>query len=90
MFAVRILDFLLAYGFGVLFQNFTIAPMQGLSVAEGIFGGDQSTISRAGIKGEDVMLNFFLRCRTDAGQLDKQLLNQNCTKKRTSGMSSDS
>lgn len=37
-FTTRILlDFLLAWGFGIAFQYFTIAPMRGLSVGRGIF-----------------------------------------------------
>ena len=36
MFAVWILDYLLALGFGVAFQYFTIKPMRGLSVREGL------------------------------------------------------
>ncbi|SON55143.1 hypothetical protein HDIA_1602 [Hartmannibacter diazotrophicus] len=36
IFAVWILDFILAFGFGVLFQYFTIKPMRNLSVGEGI------------------------------------------------------
>src|SRR3954466_13076947 len=36
MFAVWIVDYLFAFGFGVAFQYFTIAPMRGLGVGEGI------------------------------------------------------
>jgi hypothetical protein len=36
MFAVWILDFLFAFGFGIVFQYFTIKPMRGLSVGDGI------------------------------------------------------
>ena len=36
IFAVWILDFILAFGFGVLFQYFTIVPMRGLSPGRGI------------------------------------------------------
>ena len=36
IFAVWILDFLFAFGIGVMFQYFTIKPMRGLSVGEGI------------------------------------------------------
>jgi hypothetical protein len=36
IFAVWILDFILAFGFGVAFQYFTIKPMRGLSVREGL------------------------------------------------------
>ncbi|MET4292376.1 hypothetical protein ABIA99_004138 [Bradyrhizobium sp. LB12.1] len=37
MFAVWVLDFLFAYGFGILFQYFTIAPMRGLSIWQGLW-----------------------------------------------------
>lgn len=37
MFAVWVLDFLVAYGLGVAFQYFTIAPMRKLSSGEGIW-----------------------------------------------------
>ena len=47
-FAVWILDFLLAYGFGILFQYFTIAPMRGLSLKEGLWAAIKAdTISIA-------------------------------------------
>ncbi|WP_248616780.1 DUF4396 domain-containing protein [Paraoerskovia marina] len=36
MFAVWILDLVLAFGFGVVFQYFTIAPMRGLGVRDGL------------------------------------------------------
>jgi hypothetical protein len=36
MFAVWILDYILAYAFGIFFQYFTIAPMRGLSFRDGI------------------------------------------------------
>ncbi len=36
IYAVWILDFILAFGFGVAFQYFTIKPMRGLSVREGL------------------------------------------------------
>lgn len=36
IFAVWVLDFILAFGFGVAFQYFTIKPMRGLSVKEGL------------------------------------------------------
>ena len=37
MFATWIVDFLVAYAFGVVFQYFTIAPMRGLSFGAGIW-----------------------------------------------------
>jgi hypothetical protein len=36
MFAVWVLDFILAFGFGIAFQYFTIAPMQGLGLRDGL------------------------------------------------------
>ncbi len=36
MFAVWILDFVFAFGFGVVFQYFAIAPMRGLGLAAGL------------------------------------------------------
>lgn len=36
MFATWIVDYVFAYAFGILFQYFTIAPMRGLSVREGL------------------------------------------------------
>lgn len=36
IFAVWVIDYLFAYAFGILFQYFTIAPMRGLSIGEGL------------------------------------------------------
>lgn len=36
IFAVWVLDFILAFGFGIAFQYFTIKPMRGLSVGQGL------------------------------------------------------
>ncbi len=36
IFAVWIVDYLFAYAFGIFFQYFTIAPMRGLSLGEGL------------------------------------------------------
>ena len=36
IFAVWIVDYLFAYAFGIVFQYFTIAPMRGLSLGQGI------------------------------------------------------
>lgn len=36
MFATWIVDYLFAYAFGIIFQYFTIAPMRGLSLREGL------------------------------------------------------
>ncbi len=37
MYAVWVLDFVFAFGFGIVFQYFTIAPMRDLGVAQGIW-----------------------------------------------------
>jgi hypothetical protein len=37
VFAVWILDYVFAYGFGIIFQYYTIAPMRHLGVAQGIW-----------------------------------------------------
>ena len=37
MFAVWVLDYVFAYAFGIVFQYFTIAPMRGLGVWQGIW-----------------------------------------------------
>ncbi|CCD87281.1 conserved membrane protein of unknown function [Bradyrhizobium sp. ORS 285] len=65
MFAVWILDFLLAYGFGILFQYFTIAPMRGLSLREGLIAAAKAdTISIAswqiGMYGFMAFANFYI------------------------------
>ena len=36
MFAVWLIDYLFAYAFGIVFQYFTIAPMRGLSLGQGL------------------------------------------------------
>jgi hypothetical protein len=45
MFAVWIPDFILAFGIGVVFQYFTIAPMRGLSVGKGIVAAVKADIA---------------------------------------------
>ncbi|MEO7337560.1 MAG: DUF4396 domain-containing protein [Caldimonas sp.] len=37
IFAVWVLDFIFAFGLGIVFQYFAIAPMRNLSVAQGVF-----------------------------------------------------
>jgi len=64
-FAVWILDFLLAYGFGVLFQYFTIAPMRNLSLGAGILAAIKAdTVSitawQIGMYGFMALANFYL------------------------------
>ena len=36
MFAVWVLDFLFAFAFGIVFQYYSVAPMRGLSLRDGI------------------------------------------------------
>jgi hypothetical protein len=36
MFAIWVLDYLFAFGFGVAFQYFTIAPMRDFGIAQGL------------------------------------------------------
>ncbi len=50
IFAVWVVDFLFAYGFGVVFQYFTIVPMRGLSLGAGIV---------AAIKADTLSLTFW-------------------------------
>lgn len=38
IYAVWVLDYIFAYGFGIVFQYFTIAPMRGLNFTQGIWG----------------------------------------------------
>lgn len=45
IFAVWIPDFILAFGIGVVFQYFTIAPMRGLSVGKGIVAAVKADIA---------------------------------------------
>src|SRR6185437_5531414 len=64
-FAVWILDFLFAYGFGILFQYFTIAPMRGLSFKQGLWAAAKAdTISitawQVGMYGFMAGANFYL------------------------------
>jgi len=65
MFAVWVFDFLLAYGFGILFQYFTIAPMRGLSLGKGLWAAIKAdTISIAawqvGMYGFMAFASFYL------------------------------
>ncbi len=45
MFAVWVPDFILAFGFGIVFQYFTIAPMRNLGVGEGIVAAVKADIA---------------------------------------------
>ena len=64
-FASWIVDFLFAFGFGVLFQYFTIAPMRGLSLGAGLRAAVKAdTISitawQIGMYGFMAFANFYL------------------------------
>jgi hypothetical protein len=64
-FAVWVLDFLLAYGFGIVFQFFSIAPMRQLSLPQGIWAAikaDTVSISawQIGMYGFMAFANFYL------------------------------
>jgi hypothetical protein len=64
-FAVWVLDFVLAYGFGVLFQYFTIAPMRSLSLGAGVWAAIKAdTVSittwQVGMYGFMAFANFYL------------------------------
>lgn len=65
IFAVWCLDFVLAYGFGIVFQYFTIAPMRHLSVMTGLRAAVRAdTLSliawQAGMYGFMGFANFWL------------------------------
>ncbi len=65
IFAVWILDYLLAYGFGILFQYFTIAPMRGLPVEQGLIAAVKAdTISitawQVGMYGFMAFAHFYV------------------------------
>ena len=44
IFAVWVLDFLFAFGIGVMFQSFTIKPMRDLSVGEGLMAAVKADV----------------------------------------------
>ncbi|SMF12241.1 protein of unknown function [Tistlia consotensis] len=65
MFAVWILDFLFAYGFGVAFQYFTIAPMRGLGLWAGLAQAVKAdtlslTAWQVGMYGFMAVANFWI------------------------------
>jgi branched-subunit amino acid transport protein len=65
IFAVWILDYLFAYAFGILFQYFTIAPMRGLSIREGLIAAVKAdTISitawQVGMYGFMAFAHFYV------------------------------
>lgn len=64
-FAVWIIDFIFAYALGVLFQYFTIAPMRGLSLGEGLWAAIKAdTVSitawQVGMYGFMAFASFYL------------------------------
>ena len=65
MFAVWIVDYLFAFGFGILFQYFTIKPMRNLSVGQGIvqaFKADTLSLTawQVGMYGFMAIANFYI------------------------------
>ena len=65
IFAVWLLDFVFAYAFGIVFQYFTIAPMRGLSVGEGLIAATRAdTISitawQIGMYGFMALAHFYI------------------------------
>jgi hypothetical protein len=65
MFAAWIVDYLLAYAFGIVFQYFTIAPMRNLGVAQGIWAAVKAdtlslTAWQVGIYGFMAFAYFYL------------------------------
>jgi hypothetical protein len=65
MFAVWILDYVFAFGFGILFQYFTIKPMRDLSVGQGIVQAVKAdtlslTAWQVGMYGFMAFANFYL------------------------------
>lgn len=64
MFAVWVLDYLVAFGLGVVFQYFTIAPMRKLSVKDGIIAAvkaDAASITawQVGMYGAMALVQFL-------------------------------
>jgi len=65
IFAVWVLDFILAFLFGIVFQYFTIAPMRNLGVGEGIWQAVKAdtlsiTAWQAGMYGFMAFANFYI------------------------------
>jgi branched-subunit amino acid transport protein len=65
MFAVWIVDYLFAYAFGIVFQYFTIAPMRGLSLGQGIVAAVKAdtlslTAWQVGMYGFMAVANFVI------------------------------
>lgn len=80
MFATWIVDYLFAYAFGIVFQYFTITPMQHLGVAGGLWAAVKAdTVSltawQVGMYGLMAFANFYLfgallgaRLKTDTAE----------------------
>jgi Domain of unknown function (DUF4396) len=65
MFAVWVLDYIFAFGIGVAFQYFTIAPMRGLSPGEGLVAALKAdtlslTAWQVGMYGFMAIANFYI------------------------------
>jgi uncharacterized protein DUF4396 len=65
IFAAWIVDYLFAYGFGILFQYFTIAPMRDLSIGQGIVAAVKAdtlslTAWQVGMYGFMAFAHFFV------------------------------
>jgi hypothetical protein len=65
MYAVWIVDYIFAYAFGIVFQYFTIAPMRGLALGEGIWAAVKAdtlslTAWQIGMYGFMAFASFFL------------------------------
>jgi hypothetical protein len=65
MFAVWVLDFVLAFGFGIAFQYFTIAPMRGLGFRDGLIAALKAdalslTAWQIGMYGMMALAQFWL------------------------------
>jgi len=65
IFAVWVLDFILAFGFGIAFQYFTIAPMRGLGLRDGLIAAAKAdtlslTAWQVGMYGLMAIAQFWL------------------------------
>jgi hypothetical protein len=65
IFAVWVLDFILAFGFGIAFQYFTIAPMRGLGLRDGLIAAAKAdtlslTAWQIGMYGLMAIAQFWL------------------------------
>lgn len=65
LFAGWVVDYIFAYAFGIVFQYFTVAPMRGLAVGEGIWAAIKAdtlslTAWQVGMYGFMAFAHFFL------------------------------